>query len=212
MDDDKIEDTGDQKTVVLIERWAVNRRLKDLNLTRKGLMSAVNVALHEGRSATAYHCANTAGTFAYHHGTWAIRNEFVGDRWKVNRERGVEAIYDKVSNLRIVYQNVDVACDSERLPQPRSPKGTGSELVSSGNLFSDLPRYTPRQSKSESTFYLMVDAHGACELSMPVVKKGKFSSYIERLYLNDGMNLEGDGLPQVEDEAVEKFDPQVIRK
>jgi hypothetical protein len=212
MDDDKTEDSGEKKTIVLIDRWAVNRRLKELNLSRKGLMNAVTVALHEGRTATAYHCANTAGTFSYHHGTWAIRHEFVGDRWAVNRERGVEAIYDKVSKLRVIFQNVDVACDSERLPQPRTPKGSGSELVSSGNLFGDLPHYTPRQSKTESTFYLMVDTNGACELSMPVVKKGKFISLIERLYLNDGFNLEDDGRPQDEEETVEKFDPQVTRK
>lgn len=207
-------DGGEEKTIILSDKWAVKRRLAELNLPLKGLLHVVNIALHEGRTATPYHCANAAGTFAYHYGTWALRNEFVGNKWAVDRTNGVEAIWDKAEKVRVVFANVDVACDRDRLPRPRSPKGLGSELVCTGNLFGDLPHFAPRKAKGEGTYYLMVDPDGACELSMPVVKKGTFSSYIERIYLKGGSGFDGEKitLPDDNDDAVEAFDPLVVRK
>jgi hypothetical protein len=49
------------KTIVVREPWDVDRRLSELRLTRKGLLAARDVALHESANATPFHPANTAG-------------------------------------------------------------------------------------------------------------------------------------------------------
>ena len=66
------------KTVVRREPWDADARLASMQLVRAGLLTARDVAIQESGNATAFHPANAAGTFAYHHGTWAIRDQFVG--------------------------------------------------------------------------------------------------------------------------------------
>lgn len=61
----------------------MNRRLAEMELTRKGLLTARDIAMGERASATDFHCNNTPGTLAYHQATWALRNEFVGLIWNL---------------------------------------------------------------------------------------------------------------------------------
>ena len=200
------------QTQVLRDPWDVDRRLSELHLPRKKLLNAVAVALHEAANATPYHCANAAGTFSYQHGTWALRDEFVGDEWRVDRADGVEAIWNEELRLRVIFSNVDIACNNDQMPKPRSRKGAGAERACIGNLFGDLPRYAPTPSGKEATYYLMVDERGAAELTRPVVTGGTFSAYIERLYLSDGDDAAGQRLPLDEDDALVDFDPRVARR
>src|SRR5262249_417769 len=132
------------KTVILRETWGVDRRLDEMKLTRKGLLSARDVALHESNNATAFHPANAAGTFSYHHGTWAIRDQFVGKEWVEDRVDGIEAIRNDALKIKIAFCNVDLACDDNHSPKPRSKKGAGAERASGGGLFGDLPQYAAR--------------------------------------------------------------------
>lgn len=189
-----------------------DHRLAELKLTRAGLLSAVMVATHEARNVTPFHCLNAAGTFAYQYGTWALRNEFVGEEWQVDRANGVEAIWNEDLQIRVVFSNVDIACNDEQLPRPRSPKGAGSERACSGNLFEDLPRFVSPQEAGTSTYYLMVDEAGSCELSRPVIKSSTFSAFVERIYLssNEGESLEA--AQRDVGERTDVFDPQVVRK
>jgi hypothetical protein len=202
------------ETRVLKEVWDVERRLRELALSRAGLLVIRDVALNEAANATPNHCANAAGTFSYQHGTWALRDQFVGLGWTVDRTDGVEAIFNKELNIRVAFQNVDRACDDENPPAPRSEKGAGAERLCEGNgLFGQLPRFAPVPFDKCATFYLMTAPDGACELSRPVIANGAFTAYVERIYLSDGSDFgENKRLPLDSDDAVTDFDPQVIRK
>ena len=201
------------ETKILRDPWDVNLRLSELKLPLAKLLSAVAVARHEAGNATPYHCSNASGTFAYQHGTWALRNELVGPDWTMNREDGVEAILSRDGKTKVIFSNVNVAANDFHDPKPRSQKGAGAERACIGNLFGHLPQYAPRPLSGEvATFYLMVDEEGAAELTRPVVTGGTFSAYIERIYLSDGIDPEGKGLSLDDDDAIVDFDPQVARK
>jgi hypothetical protein len=201
------------ETQVLKVSLDVDRRLAELALSRKGLLKARDVALNEAANATPNHCANAAGTFSYQQGTWALRDQFVGPHWASDRTGGVEAIFNKALNVRVAFSNVNVACDDNNPPVPRSAKGAGAERVCEGNdLFGHLPRFAPAPSDGCATFYLMTAGNGACELSRPIIANGTFSAYVERIYLSDGSDAGGGRLPLDADDAVTDFDPKIVRK
>lgn len=107
---------------------------------------------------------------------------------------------------------MDVACNDELKPKPRSRKGAGAERVCGGNLFGSLPEFAPRQPAGWATYYLMVDGNGAAELTRPVVRDGTFKAWPERIYLSDGSDMERDPLVLDDGDALDEFDPQVVRK
>lgn len=99
------------ETIVRREPWEIEPRLAELALTRKGLMACRDIARHEGSNATPFHAANAAGTYSYHGGTWALRNEFIGGDWKIDRADGIEAIRNEKLKIRIAFSNVDLDGD-----------------------------------------------------------------------------------------------------
>jgi len=200
------------ETVVLKEPCDVDRRLAELQLTREGLLKVREVALAAGADATPFHPANAEGTLSYQHGTFALRNEFVGENWKVYRPNGVEAIRNEKLSLTVAFSNVDIACNDQFEPKPRSHKGSGAERVCQGNLFPWLPSYAETPSKGEATYYLMVAPNGAAELTRVVVRDGTFVRYIERIYLSDGDDLRLAPVALDDEEVADNFDPQVVRK
>ncbi|MGA0601043.1 hypothetical protein ACO2Q3_10110 [Caulobacter sp. KR2-114] len=204
------------ETKVLREPWEIEPRLVELGLTRDGLHGVVLVAISEAANATPFHPANAAGTLAYHHGTWALRNTYVGDEWRLDREGGVEAIWNDKLKVRVVFSNVDLACNDDQGPKPRSRKGAGAERLCMSNysLFGDMPMYTRQPTGEVSTFYLMVDEAGRAELTRPIVKGGTFESYVERIYLIiDGEDDDPAGKLSLDDgDVADGFDPQIVRK
>jgi hypothetical protein len=201
------------ETKVLSDPWDVDPRLLELKLTREGLLAARDVALAERANATPFHPANAAGTFAYQHGTWALRDQFVGEDYVEDRADGVEAIFCEALKVRVAFANVDLACDINHQPKPRSNKGAGAERASGGTLFGDLPAYAPRPSDGPALYYLMVDETGAAELTRPIIKGGTFTASVERLFLSLGGDGDGEDLQHHDgDDVADNFDPQVARK
>lgn len=200
------------ETVILKEPWDVDRRLAEFQLRREGLLQVRKIALAAAADATPFHPANAEGTLAYQHGTFALRNEFVGDDWKIHRPNGVEAIRNEKLKLSVVFTNVDVACSDQFDPKPRSHKGAGAERVCQANLFPWLPSYAESPATGEATYYLMVAENGAAELTRVVVEGGTFVEYVERIYLSDGDDLELAPVAQDDEEVADNFDPQVVRK
>jgi hypothetical protein len=190
--------------------WDVDRRLDELQLSREGLLRVVAVAMNESANATPFHPANAAGTFAYQHGTWSLRDQFVSEAWQEDRVDGVEAIRNDALRIKVAFSNVDIACNDLHQPKPRSKKGAGAERASGLDLFGDLPRFAPRPKGDGALYYLMVDENGAAELSRPVVKGGTFVASVERIYLS----TDGDEEPNLksDDERNNEFDPEVARK
>jgi hypothetical protein len=170
------------------------------------------MAIAAGADATPFHPANAAGTFAYHYGTFGLRKEYVGKEWRLERQEGVEAIVNDTLKVRVVFANVDIACDDELKPKPRSRKGAGAERVCMGNLFGYLPEYARQQPEGWATFYLMVDQRGAAELTCPVIQNNTFTNWIERNYLSNGDDLDPERLPLDDDDVADGFDPEVVRK
>jgi hypothetical protein len=199
------------ETKIFREPWDVDQRLNQLDLTRKGLLEARDIAMNERANATDFHPSNAPGTFGYHHGTWALRNSFVGERWIVDRGDGIETILNDDLKLKIAFCNVDLACADEHIPKPRSEKGAGAERASGTPLFGSLPQYAPRPRGDSMLYYLMVDQNGAAELTRPIVSGGTFLAAVERIYLSCGS--EDDLAVLGEDTGpVDNFDPQVVRK
>ena len=206
---------GMVETIVRRDPWDVAARIGELQLAVDGLLRVRAMAVGAAADATPFHPANAAGTFSYHHGTFGLRKEFVGKIWRVERPDGVEAIINEELRVRVVFANVDVACDDDLKPKPRSRKGAGAERVCMGKLFGSLPEYSPAQPRDGwTTFYLMVDQRGAAELTQPVVKNNTFTAWIERIYLSNGddLDLAGRRLPLDDGDVADDFDPEVVRK
>jgi hypothetical protein len=203
------------ETVVLREPWNVDRRLGEIELDRSKLLRVRDVARLSASNATPFHPANAAGTFSYQDGTFSLREVNVkrGSNWVLDRSNGVEAIRNDCLKIRVIFANVDLACDDKQGPKPRSSKGAGAERACQGNLFGDdLKSFSSVPADSYATYYLMVDENGAAELTRPVIKGRTFSSYVERIYLSDGGDAPSDKLFLDDSDRVDDFDPQVVRK
>jgi hypothetical protein len=200
------------ETKIRQEPWDVQARLAQMKLSLLGLLKVRAVALAAAADTTIFHPANAAGTFAYQHGTWALRDGFVGEIWRVDRTDGVEAIRNEANKVKVVFANVDVAASLAQDPKPRSRKGAGAERVFEPNLFGWLPSYAPEQKDGWAVFYLMVADNGAVELTQPIVKDGTFTRYVERIFLSDGSDLDRSPLALDDDDVADNFDPQVARK
>ncbi len=138
-----------------------------------------------------------------------MRDEFVGDEWKKDTENGVEAIRNDEIKVKVIFTNVDIACNDFHYPKPRSKKGAGAERACMGNLFGNLPTYAPKPQEGWATYYIMLDPEGRAELTRPVVKGNTFIQWIERIYLPD--NAGEEEAKHVIEDAVD-LDPVVARK
>lgn len=201
------------QTQVWREPWDVSRRLGEMGLTLESLLNVVRAVLASGADATPFHASNAGGTFRYQTGVWALRENHVGEIWSVDRENGIEAIKNDGLKIKIAFSNVDVACDDEHDPKPRSKKGRGAEIACSGNLLPmHLPKFATRQDDEWATFYLMVDENGAAELSRPIISSETFQTCVERIYLSDGSDFNPERILIDDDETIQEFDPLVLRK
>lgn len=204
---DKIE------TQILREERDIEPRLRELGLDRAKLLACRDAAVSAAADSSSLFPANAPGTFSYHFGTRELRAQFLGPDWEIDRSDSVESIKNEKMKLKVVFQNVDIACSDEHKPKPRSPKGSGAERACSGNLFGHLPSYSPRHQSEWASYYLMVAEDGAAELTLAVVKNRTFTSFIERIYLSDGGDIGGlESLDTSADDYADDFDVNVARR
>ncbi len=199
------------ETKVIELPWDVSRRLTGLSLTLDGLLRVVSISQVERRNATEFHPANSAGTFSYHHGVAAIRREFIGPDWVLDRSDGIESIRNDRLKVKLTFCNVDQATGLDH-PKPRSDKGAGAERASGPSLFDDLKSFAPEPTGEWALFYLMVDQKGAAELTRPVIARRTFTSAIERIFLTKGDDDETFKPVDLTDGIADGFDPQIVRK
>jgi hypothetical protein len=207
---------GYTDTILLKELWDVDRRLAELGLTKEGLIRAVHVARAERNNATDLHPANAPGTFAYHHSIAAIRREFIGKDWEIDRSDGIETIRNTAFGVKVSFCNVDVACGKEH-PKPRSDKGAGAERASGPTLFEhvgvdDLKPVVRVPVDGPALFYLMVDQQGRAELTRPVIARRTFVAAVERIFLIEDGEDGATVLPLETDGIADGFEPQIVRK
>lgn len=207
---------GYTETILLKEPWDVDRRLTELGLTKEGLIRAVQVARAERNNATALHPAKAPGTFAYHHTIAAIRREFIGVEWEIDRSDGIETIRNDALGVKVSFCNVDVACGKEH-PKPRSEKGAGAERASCPTLFDyagaeGLRPMVRVPVGGSALFYLMVDQQGRAELTRPVIARRTFVAAVERIFLIEDGEDEATVMPIETDGIADGFEPQIVRK
>lgn len=203
-------------TTILQDVDDVEQRIAQLGLSVEGLVRAVGVALAERNNATGLHPSNAAGTFSYHHGVAALRREYLGDDWEIDRRDGIEAIRNDALGIKVSFCNVDEACGQEH-PKPRSEKGAGAERASGPNLFEvagagELLPHAPKPVDGPALFYLMVDQQGRAELTRPVIARRTFVAAVERIFLIEDVEDEDTILPLDTDDIADDFEPQIVRK
>ena len=201
------------ETRVLRDEWDVEPRLLELALDKERLLLCRDAAFLAAADSSPLFPSNAPGTFSYHFGTRELRVQFLGSDWEIDRTDGIESIKNEVLKVKVIFQNVDVACSDDAKPKPRSPKGSGAERACSGNLFGHLPSYANPKKDFWSTYYLMVAENGAAELSLVVVKNHTFTDFMEQIYLSDGSDLgELDSLETPADDYADDFYVKVARK
>lgn len=200
-----------KETILINEKTYVSQRLQELDLRIEGLERVALVALGASSDVTSLHPINAAGTMSYQQGTWALRDEFVGEKWSLDRNDGIESIVNETKKIKIAFANVDIACNEHTPPKPRSKKGAGSERACNGNLFSDLPNYFQTKKSDYTTYYFMLDADGRAELTCPIIKANTFSSYVERIFIGDIAEVSVGNIINESDSHVE-IEPIVVRK
>ena len=205
-------------TRILKEPHEVRPRILELGLSVSGIVRIARVARNAAANGmTPFHARNAPGTYAYHYGVFATRDEYVptGD-WEIQCIKGIECIFNRARNIRVAFANVDICCNDFCAPKPRSEKGDGAKRICQTNLFGNLPHFAkPSAHSGTPMHYIMVDDEGRCELSQPLIEGKTFSSYVERIYLSttgnddpDGLDLDNGG----DTDPLTDFDPIVLRK
>lgn len=200
---------------VLKDEPAVNQRLRELGLSKDGLLLVRTQAMAAGADATPDHPANAAGLLAYIQGVASLRRTFVGQDWRSERIENMEFIRNDELNMRVGFSNVKVAANDQVNPQARSPKGAGAARVCphTMDLFQSNLEVNPFSYDEVITYFLMVDTNGAAELTRPTVESSNYREYLERIYLSDGSDFDGDSLIDDQgDDIADDFDPIVARR
>lgn len=174
-------------TKIISAEADVADRLLEFGLVRDQLIAVADVARRWALDAGPLMPVNAPGTLAYIYGVNELRDQVLDDAWEIDRVCGVEAVLNRKLKARIAFQNVDRACDSVFPPLPRSAKGAVAELLNGPTLFEHFGiEAGPLTGVSEDgvpTFYVMVGEDGSVELSQPVISRGVFQTFIERIFI-----------------------------
>lgn len=193
---------------------AVEARLAELFVERSQITAIGQTARAYADDASPYMPLNAAGMLSYLHGVGALREQLVGEYYVMDRTCGIESVISRDATIRIGFQNVDKCC-VEMAPLPRSEKGSGAEALSGPSLFEhagiETGPLTGVKSDGIQTYYVMVGVDGSIELSCPVIEKGRYIGWIERIFIYSP-DADWDAAPHVGDGPLEDFDVSVSFK
>jgi hypothetical protein len=177
---------------IISQDYEVSSRLDQLGLSARELISVVLQAVAAKANFVLNHPLNAAGQLSYIFGTGALRDVLRPKGWQIDRTGNIEATFDPVTGIKIVFQNADSACDDGRDPKAISDKGpAASKAVDLGqrNLF---PEYeaeddAKRAREAAPLWYFFVYINGddvRAELSFPKrIEDGQFKGFNERIYV-----------------------------
>lgn len=197
--------------------------LAELRLTREGLCTAVEAAIEAGSTITANHPNNSYGTYKYHEGTAALRDQFVGENgWVRDSNNNIESIYNPDLGIKVVFQNVDLACNPAHIPQASTPKKAGTQrCIETNSLFqsSEIPHlYNPTEKIGTKTYYLMVSANfeeveSELTLVTELTPNGQFKNVAQRVFLSYAdWYASADREYEKEEEAADDITVEISRK
>ena len=193
---------------------AVDARLAELFVDITQIIAVGQTARAYADDASPSMPLNAAGMLSYIHGVGALREQLVGKHFVLDRACGIESVVSRDRTVRIGFQNVDKCC-VEMAPLPRTEKGSGAEALSGPNLFEhagiESGPLTGVKPDGILTYYVMVGVDGSIELSCPVIEKGKYVAWVERIFVYSP-DADWDTAPQVDEGPVEDFDVSVSFK
>jgi hypothetical protein len=201
----------------------IDTRLSAFDATREELINIVREVVGARADAVDDDPITAAGLFAYIHGTRHTRALFRSKGWRHERKENIEAVRHFESNLKIIYQSVDVACDEKHIPQAISGKGSGAERaidLAQGSLFPDgeldAVTFQPVTAPPVGVWFFCVSVNGEdvrAELSKAAgVSNGNFRQFEERIFIIRKGEWENVRVKEdVEPDGVE-FVPVVRRK
>lgn len=193
---------------------AVNARLSELCVEMTQIITVGKTARTYADDASPSMPLNAAGMLSYLHGVGALREQLVGEHYVLDRACGIESVVSRDGTVRIGFQNVDKCC-VEMAPLPRSEKGSGAEALSGPDLFEYAGiasgPLTTIKPDGILTYYVMVGLDGSVELSCPVIEKGKYIAWVERIFIFSP-DVDWDTAPQIDEGPVEDFDISVSFK
>lgn len=200
------------------------RRLADFGLTCAQFLAIRDAARAAADDASPLMPQNAPGTLAYIFGVEAMRGQLLDVDWQMDRTLGVEAVINHTLGIRVIYQNVDQACDPIFKPMPRSGKGSASERMCYFPLFEHygmtldadedrLPRdeTVDPYGDAMATYFAMVGEDGSVEFSCPIIRKKRFADFRERIFI-DRAGDDWDSHIEPSGDPAEDFDVAVTFK
>lgn len=174
-------------------------RLQELGLDLRALLEVIAKTTAERNRVTANHPRGSLGFFTYAEGNRFLRDVLiVGGAWLKDESLHLEGIRSANGQIRVLFQNVHRSCDIAINPRAISEKKNGSVTVCQTNKAEfdqlQLALNNPNESylqriapiNGQQVYYLMMDLDGAVELSKPVITDGKFSNFLERIFITEG--------------------------
>lgn len=201
-------------TVIVSASSDIETRLLDFDLMREQLLEIGKTARAFADDASPTMPLNAAGMLSYIHGVGELRQQLIGPDYITDRTCGIEAVVKRNRSVRIGFQNVDKCCVALP-PIPRSEKGAGAASLSGPNLFEhagvEAGPLTGVQHDGILTYYLMVGLDGSIELSCPIIEKGKYVEWHERIFIYSP-DTEWEAASDIGYDTIEDFDINVTFK
>lgn len=177
-----------QATEIFESSWDVNRRLASLGLEMSDIVEIVQAAISARNEAVDLHPNNAPGTLAYIFGIGAIRRLLLPRGWVIDRTDNIEATLNPRNGIKIIYQNVDSACNLGKTPKSVSAKGIASQRMvnQTGYLWDYMAEEDAVKTESAAWYICVaVTAEGICaELSCPSLIEGsQFIDFAERIFI-----------------------------
>lgn len=178
-----------QKSYVFSESWDVDAKLSELGITKQDLVTVAIKAVTAKNDAIAIDPINAPGQLAYIYGTRALREMLLPKRdWKLDRTDNIESTLNLEKNIKIIYQNVDIAC-AKCLPRAISGKGNASRRLvenNTGYLWPEMEEEFEMQ-ENTSVWYFCVSTNGdeiRAEISRPrTIEGNQFGDFLERIFI-----------------------------
>lgn len=202
---------------VITEPWSVKRALARFRMQPQDLEEVAYLAAAAKNESVSLDPVNAPGILAYIYGTRALRSRLLRRGWEISRDRNVEAVLDPLSGSKIVYQNVDSACDPAKEPRAISAKGAAAEQMIEqwqSDMFPELVDEVAGRLLPKVWFFCVEisDSRVRAELSCPLaVEGGQFKGFIERIFV---VSSDAEQIIEKEDDEsdAQDFEIEVTRK
>jgi len=165
--------------------------------------------------------SSAPGVMSYIHGVRAIRLKLLKAGWRMSREGNVESTVNDEQGIQLFFQNVDIACDENKIPHAISGKGPASRnLVAAGqgDLFDDasIDGGVKVFGSTPTVWIICVSVDSVsvrAEVSCPTSFEGsQFESFHQRIFVLDENFEPTIGRNDSIDEDTDDFDVQISKK